>query len=93
MITVEFLQEVAAFVDRKIDRVVLNGTYEIDEFEIKNLTNETVVMQYMIPNGSVSTISLIELRDEDGGIISSNSVNIPVTADTLMLQSIEIGEG
>lgn len=93
MITQEFLSEVAQFTDRKIKKVVLNNSVDITEFVVKQIDATTVTMQYLVPNGAVSTIEQIDLRDEADHIVSSNTVHIPVTADTLMLQRIEIKEG
>lgn len=93
MITQEFLNEVAHFTDLNIQKVVLNDSVEITEFVIKQVSEGAVTMQYLVHNGAVSTIEKIDLRDEQNLIVSSNAVHVPVTADTLLLQTIEIKEG
>lgn len=93
MIHAEFMREVASFTNAKISKVVLNGSYEIRDFMIKYVDENVVVMNYFIPFGSVSTIELIELQDDSGRVICSNTVNVPLASDTIMVQTIEVKEG
>lgn len=93
MITNRFLDEVAKFTDSKISKVVLNGSYEITSFTLKRAENNEVILNYIVPFGSVDTITLIELKGLDNSVISSNNVNVPVTADTMMVQTIAVKEG
>lgn len=92
MITAEFLGKVAAFTDQQISRVVLNGTYEITQFEIKQVSGSVVTLNYFVPASAVTEITLIELQAADGAVISSNAVQVPITADTIMVQTVEIQE-
>lgn len=92
MITASFKQEVAAYVNTRIAKVVLNGSYEITEFEQKAVTDSTVALNYIVPAADVPVINLIELRNEADGVITTNAVNVPVSSDTLMLQTVEIKE-
>lgn len=92
MINTEFLEDIAKYVDSRIAKVVINGTYEITQFEVKQVTDSTLAMRYIVPASDVSVITMIELKDEDGNVISSNSVNIPITADQVMIQAIEVKE-
>lgn len=92
MINTEFLEDIAKYVDSRIAKVVINGTYEITKFEVKQVTDSTLAMRYIVPASEVSVITMIELKDEDGNVISSNSVNIPITADQVMIQAIEVKE-
>jgi len=92
MISTQFLEDIAKYVDSRIAKVVINGTYEITQFEVKQVTDSTLAMRYIVPASEVSVITIIELKDEDGNVISSNSVNIPITADQVMIQAIEVKE-
>jgi len=92
MIHAQFLNDVADFVNGKIAKVVLNGTVEISNFTVKEAPERTVILQYIIPVAGVSLVELIELRSSSGALITSNEVEIPVTSDTLMLQTIEVKE-
>ncbi|QTH44972.1 ketopantoate hydroxymethyltransferase [Cohnella sp. LGH] len=92
MITAQFLSDVTDYVDGRIAKVVLNGTVEITSFIVKEAPDRTVILQYIIPVADVSLVELIELRDDSGAILSSNPVEIPITSDTRMLQTVEIKE-
>lgn len=93
MIASTLLSEVADLVDSKIAKVVLNGTYEIDTFEVKSVTGATVGMQYIVPASAVPVVTKIELKNSVNQVISSNDVYVPITSDTLILQTVEVKEG
>jgi hypothetical protein len=93
MITTAFQNEVAEFVDTRITKVVLNGgEYEITDFTIKTVSGNVVVLNYIVPNGSVATVIQIELKN-NSGTVSDNTVNIPIASATLMVQTITVKEG
>jgi len=93
MIMTAFLNEVANYVDHRVAKVVINETYEITDFEVKQVTGNVLALKYIVPAGDVSTITKIELKDALNNVISSHDVNIPITADHLMIQSITVKEG
>lgn len=93
MITTGFLHVIAEIVDGKIAKVVINGTYEITDFEVKSVAGGKVALNYMVRAADVSNINLIEVKDSMNNVISSNSVDIPITTDHMMVQSIEVKEG
>lgn len=92
MITSTFLHDVAVYVDDHIDKVVLNGSYEITDFEVKQVTGSTLALNYMVRVADVSLITLIELKDSSNNVKTSNVVNVPIASDTIMLQTIEVKE-
>jgi hypothetical protein len=92
MIASTLLSEIAELADSKIAKVVLNGTYEIDTFEVKSVTGATVGMQYIIPASAVPVVTKIELKNSANQLISSNDVYVPITSDTLILQTLEVKE-
>lgn len=94
MISQEFLNDVADYMDGRVAKVVLNeGEVIITDFFIKDITGSELTLQYMVLAGSVTDITLIELQDASGGVISANEVEIPITADTIMIQTILVKEG
>ena len=93
MIASEFLHELANFTDAKIAKVVLNNSHEITSFTFKQVDDNIVALTYMIPGDLVSSVELIELRDNAEQIISSHSVYIPITADTIINQTLTVKEG
>ncbi|WP_018750212.1 hypothetical protein [Paenibacillus sanguinis] len=92
MITASFKQEVANYVNTRIAKVVLNESYEINEFEQKAVTDSTVALNYIVPAANVPVITRVELRDAADGILTTHEVNVPVSSDTLMLQTVEVKE-
>lgn len=92
MIVTSFLTDVANYTNGRITKVVLNEIHEITPFEVKEIVGSTVYLEYLIPSGLLSVITLIELRDASDTVISSNIVNVPVTSDVLIKQRIEIKE-
>lgn len=92
MINAQFLHDVAEYVDQRVAKVVLNETYEITEFEAKAVTDNVFALNYIVPVAEVSLITKIELKDDADNQITSDDVNVPITSDTLMLQTIEVKE-
>ena len=66
MIDTAFLQDVAEYVDSRVAKVVLNGTYVITNFEVKQVTDNVLAMKYLIPAADVSLVTTIELKDAGG---------------------------
>lgn len=88
MIASQFLNEIAEYVDERVAKVVLNGSYEIADFEAKAVTDNTLALRYIIPASEVSLVTKIELKSAEGELVTSNDVHLPITSDTLMLQTI-----
>ncbi|WP_373233313.1 ketopantoate hydroxymethyltransferase [Cohnella sp.] len=92
MINTQFLHDVAGYVDSRIAKVVLNGSYVITDFTARAVEDGMVALNYIVPVADVSLITLIELRDSDNVLITSDVVNVPLTSDTKMLQTVEAKE-
>lgn len=92
MISSTLLSEVASLADSKIAKVVLNEGYEITDFEVKSVSGSTVGMQYIVPSAGVPVVTKIELKGNADQLITSNDVYVPITSDTLILQTIEVRE-
>ncbi|MNW42415.1 hypothetical protein D3C74_195830 [compost metagenome] len=92
MISTHFLTSVAGFTKDRINKIVLNDSVVITQFELKELSGSTVIMQYMVHSADISDISKIELQDVDGQVISSNNVSVSIAADTLLLHTIDVTE-
>ncbi|SYX84597.1 ketopantoate hydroxymethyltransferase [Paenibacillus alvei] len=92
MITTGLLHDVAEYVNNRVAKVVINKTYTITKFEVKAVTNNVLALNYVVPVSEVSLITLVELKDAADNVLSSDAVNVPITADHLMLQTIEVKE-
>lgn len=93
MIVQSFIQRLANYIDAQVAKVVLNhGAYIIDHFHVKRVSEGQLALTYTVPQGSVDVINHIELQDQGGNVISSNGVHVPITADTLIHQTIQVSE-
>ncbi|WP_410769570.1 ketopantoate hydroxymethyltransferase [Fontibacillus sp. BL9] len=92
MIASSFLNGVANYTNGKIAKVVLNDSIEITNFTIKEVTESTVGMQYIVPASLVSLITKIDLKDALNNLVSTNNVYVPIASDTLLLQTITVKE-
>jgi len=92
MITAGLLHDVADYVNGRVAKVVINGAYVISNFEVKAVNDNVLALNYVVPAAEVSLITLVELKDAADAVLTSNAVNIPIAADHLMLQTIEVKE-
>ncbi|MBB6632750.1 ketopantoate hydroxymethyltransferase [Cohnella thailandensis] len=92
MINQTFLNDIATYVNGRVAKVVINGSYEITDFVVKQVTESTMALNYIVPVSDVQLITQIELKDSGGKMLTSSPVNIPVSSDILMLQSIIVKE-
>lgn len=92
MITTGLLHDVAEYVNNRVEKVVINKTYTITKFEVKAVTNNVLALNYVVPVSEVSLITLVELKDAADNVLLSDPVNVPIAADHLMLQTIEVKE-
>ncbi|WP_240927569.1 hypothetical protein [Paenibacillus thiaminolyticus] len=54
MISSALLRDVAKYIDGRVAKVVINGTFEITDFEVKNVTENVLVLNYIVPVEKVS---------------------------------------
>ncbi|MFB6366199.1 ketopantoate hydroxymethyltransferase [Paenibacillus elgii] len=92
MIPTTFISELAQFTNTQIEKVVLNGSYEINTFRMKKVDAGTVELEYMIPAGSVAEVKLIELKSSKGQVVSSNEAYVPITSDTVIKHTVTVKE-
>ncbi|MFC6334284.1 ketopantoate hydroxymethyltransferase [Paenibacillus septentrionalis] len=92
MITSSLLNGVSGYVNGRIAKVVINGEFEITSFKVKEVTDNVVALNYIVPVADVNVVSLIELKDSKNQVLTSNTVNIPIAADQMMLHTITVKE-
>lgn len=92
MISSNFLNELTIFVDSKVNKVVLNENYEITNFTLKEIKDNVLSLQYIVPFGSVDHIEKVELKDPLDNVITSNNVFVPVVAESIISQEIIVKE-
>lgn len=92
MIAVNLLHDLASYANGRVAKVVINGAYEITSFKVKEVTDNVLALNYIVPVADVSLITSIELKDINDIVLTTNQVNIPIVADHLMLQTITVKE-
>ncbi|MGE6261094.1 ketopantoate hydroxymethyltransferase [Heyndrickxia sporothermodurans] len=92
MIEPRFMNNVAQYVKTQVAKVVLNGTLPITDFIVKQVTDNILALNYIVRAKDISVITKIELIDSNNAVVSTNSVNIPITTDQRMIQEIEVKE-
>ncbi|MBJ6360886.1 ketopantoate hydroxymethyltransferase [Paenibacillus sp. GCM10012307] len=92
MINPSLLHDMAVILNARIAKVVLNGSYEITDFRVKQVTDSTVALNYFVPVSDVSLITRIELQDAAGIVLTSNDVHVPLAADQIMMQTVAVKE-
>ncbi|RJX40045.1 ketopantoate hydroxymethyltransferase [Paenibacillus pinisoli] len=92
MIDSGLLNSIALHVNSRVAKVVINGSYVITDFVVKSVSDNKLVLNYIVPVADVSLITLIELKDSANKLLSSRTVNVPIAADHMMLQTITIRE-
>lgn len=94
-ISQNFLNNITAFVDKKIYKVKVNDKTEITDFETKQVTENTLQIEYavkkeQIENGIITNIKLLDSTDT---VLSDSVVYVPITYDTLVKHTIKTKEG
>ncbi|RJX40050.1 ketopantoate hydroxymethyltransferase [Paenibacillus pinisoli] len=92
MIDSGLLNSIALHVNSRVAKVVINGSYVITDFVVKSVSDNKLVLNYIVPVADVSLITLIELKDAANKVLSSRTVNVPIAADHMMLQTITVRE-
>ncbi len=92
MIASDYLNELTTYTNMKIAKVVLNDTLAITDWLIKSTEDNMLMIEYMVQNGSIETVTSVELRASDDSVISSRTVNVPILEDTILRHVITIEE-
>jgi hypothetical protein len=92
MIAQSYLNELTAYTNAKIAKVVLNDTVEISSFLLKETAENVLTLEYLVPMGTVATVSKMELKSSTGAVVSSRTVNVPIVEDTIMRHAITVEE-
>lgn len=94
-ISQNFLNNITTFMDKKIYKVKVNDKIEITDFETKQVTENTLQIEYsvkkeQIENGIITNIKLLDGTDT---VLSDSVVYVPITYDTLVKHTIKTKEG
>ena len=86
------LTDTANYVSGDIASARINGSVMISELE-KSVDGSTLTVTYTVPQDQVSSVTLAELLDSDGNVLTSSTVYVPVEANTVMKLIIPTSEG
>lgn len=87
----ELLQAVASFTADDIKEVVINNQF-IQPNLTKSVSNGECVIEYFIEANRFTAITSIGLLDEDGNMLSSFAVYVPVLDDIIIKHIIKVKE-
>lgn len=82
----------ANFVSGDIASARINGSVVISELE-KTISGSTLTVTYTVPQDQASDVTLAELLDADGNVLTSSTVYVPVESNTVMKHVIPVSEG
>ena len=89
-ITNAMLADTASFLSSDIVKARINSTEIVTSLE-KSVSDSTLTIKYSAP--AVGVITLLELLDSDGNVLTSSAVYIPVSSATVIEHNIPVMEG
>ena len=93
-ITNDLLTETANFVEGQIGKVILNGSITINTFTQKQVSDNTVELEYEVDNSmGITVITRIQICKTDGTALTDVTVYVPIDGSALINHKIEIKEG
>lgn len=92
MIPEAFRSDIAGFIESKIAKVQINGTYDITNFIVKSVVGNKLKMAYEIPFGAIDEVNTMALLKTNDEVISTNDVYLPITSDTNISHTFTILE-
>lgn len=93
-ITDEMLNKMATFTASEIKSVRINKSYSINNFVTKQVSSNSVTLEYDVPTSSgITSITEIELLDAEGKVLTNNVVYIPLAEGVRMKHTILVKEG
>lgn len=82
----------ANFVSGDIASARINGSVVISDLE-KTVSGSTLTVTYTVPQDQATEVTLAELLDSDGNVLTSSTVYVPVESNTVMKHVIPAAEG
>lgn len=82
----------ANFVSGDIASARINGSVVISDLE-KTVSGSTLTVTYTVPQDQATEVTLAELMDSDGNVLTSSTVYVPVESNTVMKHVIPAAEG
>ena len=86
------LEGVADFVSGDVARAKINGTVLITDLA-KHVSGSVLTVTYTVSAAQAGEITQVELLDEEGTVLTSSSVYVPVASSVVMKHTIPVIEG
>lgn len=87
------LNDTAAFVSSDINAVLLNDSIRVTEFRSKQVTDNSVSVEYSVTADMTSLITDIKLLKADNTVLTQAAVYVPITQSTICKHNILVKEG
>nr|DAW43748.1 MAG TPA: tail protein [Caudoviricetes sp.] len=86
------LEDTANFISTDVAAARLNGSFMVTALS-KNVSGNTLTITYTVQPSQVESITLIELLDAYGNVLTSSTCYVPVTTTQVLEHSIPVTEG
>lgn len=87
----QLLNDVATFTSSDVAAAQLNGSFMVTALN-KSVSGSTLTITYTVQPSQMSTITLIELLDAQGNVLTSSSCYVPVTTTQVITHTIPVQE-
>ena len=87
------LNSTANFVAQEISYVVVNGTIILEQFDVKQINENVITIEYEVTPAMTNLIRSIRLMRADSTILTDASVYVPVTQTVISKHTITVKEG
>lgn len=86
------LEDTANFISTDVAAVRLNGSFMVTALS-KSVSGGTLTITYTVQPSQIESITLIELLDAYGNVLTSSTCYVPVTTTQVLKHSIPVQEG
>lgn len=87
------LNDTANFVSAEISHVLLNDTILISEFDVKQVSENILTIEYKVTPNMVDIITDIKLIKADNTVLTRSAVYVPITQPVINKHTITVKEG
>lgn len=90
----ELINELKRTTLNKINHIIINDTYRIDNFKVKDIVDDKVVIEYVVPvSSSLDNITKVQIFDSNSKVLSTITLYVPLLNDSELKHTINIEEG
>ena len=86
------LTDTATYIEGDIASARINGSVSITSLT-KSTSGAAVTVSYTVTEEQASTVTLVELLDSDGNVLTSSAVYVPISGSAIFNHTITVQEG